>query len=53
MKLGDKGNTYHKITKEQRIAIIELVIQQKMTIKSAALTVGLGASTARMILRKY
>lgn len=53
MKRGDKGNTYNKITKEQRLAIIQFVIGQKKTIKSAAEIVGLGASTARMILRKF
>lgn len=53
MRLGDKGNKYQKITKEQRLKIIELITEQKLTIKGAALAVGLGASTARMILRKY
>lgn len=53
MKLGDRGNKYQKITKEQRFQIIELIMTQKFTIKAAAQAVGLGASTARMIMRKF
>lgn len=51
--MGDRGNKYQKITIEQRSRIIHLIIDEKMTIKAAADLVGLGASTARMILRKY
>lgn len=42
-----------KITKEQRLQILELVLNHKKTIKKAAEIVGVGSSTARMILRRY
>ena len=53
MILGQRGNQYKTITKEQRVKIIQLIGVKKMTIKKAAEIVGVGASTARMIFKKY
>lgn len=53
MKLGDRGNKYKKISKEDRMKVIQLVVVEKMTIRGAADALGLGASTARMILKKF
>lgn len=53
MRAGDRVNKYKKITKEQRLQAIELVLDRKMNIKAAADILGLGVSTVRMIVRKY
>lgn len=44
---------YKKITREQRLDLLSLILTDKHTIKHAAEIVGIGPSTARMILKKY
>lgn len=53
MKLGDRGNKYKKISKEERLRVINLVMNEKMTIRGAADALGIGASTARMIVKRF
>lgn len=53
MRFGERGNKYKLITQEQRVQVVDLILRQKMTIKKAAQIVGIGSSTARMILKKY
>ena len=53
MRRGDKGHRYMIITKEQRLKVLELILKNKLTIKNAAQVVGIRASSARMILRRY
>lgn len=53
MKMGDRGNKYKKISKEERLRVINLVMNEKMTIRGAADALGIGASTARMIVKRF
>ena len=44
---------YKKISREERYELLSLIVEKKHTIKRAAEIIGIGASTARMILKKY
>lgn len=44
---------YKKISREKRYELLSLIVEKKHTIKRAAEIIGIGASTARMILKKY
>ena len=51
VKKGEKG--YKKISREVRLKLIDLVCNEKLTIKDSAKIMGLSASTSRVIVRKY
>ena len=53
MSESASGKQYKKITRQQRIELLSLIVEKKNTIKRAADLIGIGASTARMILKKY
>jgi len=44
---------YKKISREHRFELLSLILEKKYTIKGAAEILGIGASTARMILKKF
>ena len=48
-----KGMKYQKIDKESRLRLLELVKDERVTIKMAAKELGLSPSTARAIIFKY